>query len=298
MPEASLVNLGELAKPATTLIEKISDAVGTLFEPVQIKRIAKAEAAATIIRTENEIQVQQRQQRAITRFVKEEEKKQINMENITQKALPNLEDDSKPEDVDDDWIANFFDKCRIISNDEMQGLWSRVLSGEANRPGAFSKRTVNLLSSIDKEDATIFSNLCNFGLTLNGLTPLIYDENNSIYNQHGVDFSSLSHLESIGLIKFNQLSGFDLSGLPKNIVLQYCKQNIELEFPNDTNNKLHLGKVMLTKIGYELAQINIISPDYKFLNYIYEYWKAKGLIKKEFTWESTVSDTNHGTEPI
>ena len=39
----SIVNLGDLSKPATVLIEKISDAIGGIFKPYQIKRIAKAE---------------------------------------------------------------------------------------------------------------------------------------------------------------------------------------------------------------------------------------------------------------
>ncbi len=40
----SLVNIGELSKPATVLVEKISDAVGGIAKPWQIRRIAKAEA--------------------------------------------------------------------------------------------------------------------------------------------------------------------------------------------------------------------------------------------------------------
>ena len=46
MPEKtsnSLVNLGDLSKPADTLIKKVSKAVGGIFAPYQIKRIAKAE---------------------------------------------------------------------------------------------------------------------------------------------------------------------------------------------------------------------------------------------------------------
>lgn len=46
----SLVNLGDLSKPATVLIEKISDAIGALYKPRQIKRIAQAEAEAEKIK--------------------------------------------------------------------------------------------------------------------------------------------------------------------------------------------------------------------------------------------------------
>lgn len=46
----SLVNLGDLSKPANTLIEKVSSAIGGIFEPWQIKRVAKAEAEAGLIK--------------------------------------------------------------------------------------------------------------------------------------------------------------------------------------------------------------------------------------------------------
>jgi hypothetical protein len=46
----SIINLGDLAKPATVLVEKISDAIGGIFKPYQIRRIAQAEGEAEKIR--------------------------------------------------------------------------------------------------------------------------------------------------------------------------------------------------------------------------------------------------------
>ncbi|HKB90762.1 MAG TPA: DUF2806 domain-containing protein [Opitutaceae bacterium] len=122
----SLINIGELSKPATVLVEKISDAVGGIFKPYQIVRVAKAEAQADRVRVESQIEISDIQRRAFRRFLDEEGKKQKNIEDITGKALPQLEENSKPDEVENDWITNFFDKCRLISDDEMQGLWSRV----------------------------------------------------------------------------------------------------------------------------------------------------------------------------
>src|SRR5438132_11151718 len=96
----------------------------------------------------------------------------------------------------------------------MQGLWSRVLAGEANSPGTYSKRTVNFLSDLDKNDAELFTKLCGFAWLIGNLVPLIYDEQQEIYNKFGVNFNTLSHLESIGLIQF-QLLGFKRLKLPK-----------------------------------------------------------------------------------
>lgn len=156
----SLVNLGNLSKPANTLRKKIADATGGIFKPWQIKRVAKAEA--NLIRAQGEIEVSEVMRRAMQRFLDEETEKQKNIETITVKALPDFKENSAPENMDDDWITNFFDKCRIVSNEGMQYLWAKVLAGEANEPGKYSRRTVNFLSEIDKQDADCFMKLCSF----------------------------------------------------------------------------------------------------------------------------------------
>jgi hypothetical protein len=124
MKDQSLVkiDLGDLSKPATVLIKKISDAIGGIFKPGQIIRVAKAEAEADEIRAKSQIQVTDLHRRALHRFLEEEANKQSNIEAITQKALPQLKKNSSPQDVGNDWITNFFDKCRIVSDDDMQKL--------------------------------------------------------------------------------------------------------------------------------------------------------------------------------
>src|SRR5207253_9454474 len=82
--ESSLINLGELSKPATVLIEKISDAVGGIFKPYQIIRVAKAEAQADRVRAENQIEISDLHRRAFHRFLNEEAIKQNNIEQITE----------------------------------------------------------------------------------------------------------------------------------------------------------------------------------------------------------------------
>jgi hypothetical protein len=66
---------------------------------------------------------------------------------------------------------------------EKCNLWSRVLAGEANKPGSYSKRTVNFLSDLDKIDAELFSQLCGFVWMFSTLTPLVFDVQVDIYNK-------------------------------------------------------------------------------------------------------------------
>ena len=269
----SLINLGKLAKPADTLIKKISSAAGILYEPRQIKRIAKAEAKAALIEAQSDIEITDLHRRAAHRWIEEEAQQQKIMEDITAKALPQLNESAKPDSVDNDWIVNFFDKCRIVSDKEMQELWSRILASEANAPGTYSKRTVNFLSNLEKGEADLFTRLCGFGWVIGNFVPLVFDEKANIYNKNGINFNTLSHLDSIGLIQFDGVSSFYRENLPKSFSLFYYGRSLTMEMPQDASNKLDFGKVMLTRIGNELVSICGSKPVDGFWEYLNDQWK-------------------------
>ena len=273
----SLINLGDISKPATVLIEKISEAIGGYFRPYQIRRVAKADAEAQIIEAQAQIEVTDLQRRALIRFIGEEARKQDNMENITQKALPHLNDSSKPEDIEDDWIANFFDKCRIVSDEEMQSLWAKVLAGEANSPGAYSKRTVNMLGSLDKTDAHLFTSLCGFGWFIGDVVPLVFDEQQAIYNDQGINFKTLTHLDSIGLVNYGVVTSFGRLKLPKRVTVLYYGTAFVLEFQQEIDNRLDIGKVLLTAAGQQLAAICGSKTVEGFQDYVFQRWINEGI---------------------
>jgi len=203
------------------------------------------------------------------------------MEQIAKLSFDQIKDDATPDKIETDWITNFFDKCRIVSDADMQSLWSKVLSGEANAPGAYSQRTVNFLSDLDKSEAKLFSNLCDFGWVIGNVVPLIYDTQHEIYNKNNINFNSLGHLESIGLIQFHNLTGFQRLGLPKTLSVSYYGQQVECDMPKETDNSMNIGKVMLTRIGEELAPICGSKPVDGFMDYILDQWKSKNYLKKE-----------------
>ena len=283
-PSNPLVNLGDLAKPFDTLIHKISDATGVLYEPRKIRRkaeaesdaaiiSAKAKAAADIIKAESEIEITGLQRRAAQRLIQEEAKRQKNMEDIIDKAEPHLNAEAKPDSMEDDWLTNFFDKSRIVSDSDMQNLWARVLAGEANAPGTYSKRTVNLLADFDKSDAELFTKLCGFVWIIGGVVPLVFDEQAEIYNQQGINFGSLKHLEDIGLVQFSDIAEFGQRGLPKRFDAYYYGRWLRLEMHRETDNNLIIGKILFTKIGQELAPISGSKPVDGFYDYVMDRWK-------------------------
>src|SRR5437868_3657083 len=118
----TIANIGDLAKPIDTLISKIADATGAVFQPWQTKRVAKAEAEAETIKALEQLNRDGIVRRTAERLFAEEIKKQENAESIIGKALPSIADDSKPQDIENDWLLNFFEHAKLVSDDEMQEL--------------------------------------------------------------------------------------------------------------------------------------------------------------------------------
>ncbi len=206
------------------------------------------------------------------RFIIEESKKQNNIEEITAKALPLVDDSAHPENMETDWISNFYDKCRLISDDEMQNLWSKVLAGEAKTPGSFSKRTVNILSSLDKSDALLFQSLCDYGWNFNKVTPIIFDNSNEIITKNNITFASITHLDSIGLLRFAGITNYFNIYKSNLAFISYFGQYVTIEFIPDKEKKINIGQILLTKTGEELAHICGSSPVQGFFDYVIDKW--------------------------
>jgi hypothetical protein len=161
-PSAPLINIGDLAQPVTTLIEKVSDCVGILYEPSRIVKKAHAEAEADRIKALSRLEIGDLERRTLNRMLAEGTREQERMESILSKALPDIRSDAKPEALNEDWVTAFFSHARHVSDEEMQNLWARVLSDETNNPQSYTKRTLALLSDLEKGEAELFTKLCSF----------------------------------------------------------------------------------------------------------------------------------------
>jgi hypothetical protein len=271
-----LAIFGDLSKPVNTLIERVSDAVGGIAKPGQIIRVAKAEVKAEIIRAEGRVQITELERRALERMVREEGKKQENIESITAKAIPHVKTDAKPEDISADWLAHFFDRNRLTSDNDMQELWARVLAGEANVPGSFAKRTVDLVAALDKADAKLFTTIstCCWMMTRPTLCMLPVEAHAT--QKLGITFNQLKHLDAIGLVHFEPLSGYIRTKLPQETTFAYYGKHVQLVFPKDEFN-LVIGSCLYTQAGEQLVSICGSTPSQSYLEAQMEKWMNEGV---------------------
>lgn len=294
----SFIDLGNLTEPVKVFVERVSDLIGGTLRPYQIRRIAEAEADAKMTTAVGDLNVEALRRRALQRWVTEEETKQANMEAIRAAAIPQIEAGARPDKIEQDWLVNFFDKCRLTSDADMRELWAKILAGEANAPGRFSKRAISMLGTMDRTDAEQFQTVCRFawsfeeeaGIRLH----LVLFEQHRLPNlkEAASAWAAAPSLEEMGLVRVFDHDSFSVAA-PDEITVRvspgkrcgYFNQSFEFQFPRDESIELPVGYVSLTRIGAELAEVCSAAPIPEFAERVRERWSSGFITLKPIVGE-------------
>lgn len=257
-------------------LKKICSATGLLYEPIHQKRLTNAEAYRIRTLAQAEMDGRDIRQRAELRGEAERLRHQQNMEAITALALPHLkEEEAKPEKVEDDWINDFFGMCRNVSDEGMRAVWARVLAGEFNNPGGYSRRTLRILQDFDKEDAEILAKFKGLSIFMYGRYVPIVENKHDYLRRFGVIWLDLSHLEDIGVGRLDA-TGVSWEAKVPIMEFRYFDKKIALDFNQPPSNYVPLGNVFWSKTGQELLSICEAEPNDDFLKYLMQTWKGLG----------------------
>lgn len=137
---------GDVAKK---LIEKLSDAAGWVATHDTPKRIA----VKTYIEEIQNSNYSPVEKAALISNAKKIIKEYSNQNDVLKLALESMDSNADPYNVDDDWLATYMDKVKMISDLDFQLMWSKILVGEIESPGSFSIRTLENLKRMSKRDA-------------------------------------------------------------------------------------------------------------------------------------------------
>lgn len=131
--------------------------------------------------------------------------------------IPDKEVSDEP--VDLDWFARWREAAQDVSNEEMQQLWARLLSGEVKKPGSYSLQSVSLLRNLSSKQAGWIAALAPFAVG-----SWIFKNCDEFLNEAGLNFEVLLELESLGI-----LTGLDaVGGINREINFQLHSDNEDI----------------------------------------------------------------------
>ncbi|WP_081449463.1 DUF2806 domain-containing protein [Rhodomicrobium vannielii] len=151
-----------IAKPLEKLVEVVAAGVGVLYEPSRTRNNAKAEAEAAIVTAQANAKADNIAYRAKCRIEAKEIRRQENIEAVISRASKFLPTEVSQEPVSKDWAADFFEEYQDINDEELRGIWARILAGEVTQPGSFSRRTLRVLKDSSMQEASKFQSICSY----------------------------------------------------------------------------------------------------------------------------------------
>jgi hypothetical protein len=272
------VPAGGYGPALTKLADTVRHVVDLVAGPDRIRAKAQAEADAEVIRAGGRAQVQDLEARAIERIRRREVRRQQNIEAITveaAKALP-PPDQVSSKLVSEDWTTRFFEECKDISDKEMQSLWARILAREVARPRSFSPKTLSVVRDLTKVEAQLFTQLCSFGWCIADSPTLVLSEIKSPF-----DFDTLAHLDAMGLVDFDGISGYIHE--PPAVEVQASYFGLLTLLRAERRKYLGIGKVLFTLAGKQLFPICGAEPDEEHRLATIEWWKQDGWTMGDFS---------------
>ncbi len=287
MDNFTLINTEPIASVANNLINKLA----TAAEWYVTHETPETIALSTLIKNVQNSNLAMLDKAIVISNAKKLIKEYSNQTDIIKNAIPLLNGAAKPENIDDDWIAAFMDKVRLISDKEFQIIWAKILAEECNKPSSISKQLLMTLSQMDKEDAETFAAVCNFSIKIHTDNEIEYHpiidltKIDSYYTKFKITHDNLRNLVALGLIDFEESSEVGYSFTMKKPILSISYGDRELDLPTSCLT-IGGGAVILKKTGKELFKAITITKQEDFWDdvakpYFERYWKNE-ILKQSF----------------
>ena len=274
----SLISFDGFADVANNLIDKVSGAVGW----VATHDTPKREAVNTYIKEIQESDHDPLTKAALISNAKRAIKDYKNQRNVLQNATQFMLPTAKPQEVSEDWLAQFMDKARLVSDSEVQMIWGRILAEECNCPNSVPKGLLHVLEQMDRKNATDFSALCSVSVMLVdnrgvSFSPVFLGgEHKGFYENLGLEYDTLVDLAAIGLIE--QDCSFDTGSyvvdqLIQPALVKYHDQ--EYALPADIA-EIPVGCVIFTRLGQALCKaLSPVKHETFFTDICIPFWEKR-----------------------
>lgn len=289
----NIENIAGISKPLEKLIDVLHKFGETFYLPFKIRKMADAKgyeierlADAEVYRVESLNKVNRTQletlqdieetgeylidkkskslksnetsfsNRVKNRFINEQFKKQKNIDDIVYESalILNKTEKVSEEEVDLDWLNDFFRYAQDISNESMKKIWAKILSGEIEKPNTYSKRVLNIISNLSQKEAEKIIKTSQFFI---GESRFKFILELDTQFSHKIEFlhEDLLFLFELGIVSTNK-SGFELetSYDQENGDIYYIGNQVLYKIPTE-NNKIVIKAYPLTSVGIQLTSL-------------------------------------------
>lgn len=260
-----------VVEPANKLIEVVSGAIGTAYEPRHIKKMADARAyeLRTIgeeLRNNSDLPIvydgtgnysidlsdyEALKKRTGKRLAYQEISRQENIETIVDKAYEEVSgiESCKEGDISREWMHRFIDAAGDISTEEMQKIWSKVLAGEVLDPTSFSLRTLECLRNLDVRDARLFDALCTVVIANRFVI-----NDTEFLEKRGITYDAILKMDESGLINSSGMISFHKTiGKTTELVIDF--DEYILMGQSEEEIRFNMQEFPLTTAGRELSVV-------------------------------------------
>ena len=277
-------DLAGIGEPIKKLIEVVSAGLGRMYEAHSITKKADAKAIEldviskaftknnynlgtatyidgklTVNADGNSSKPSSITDRTISRIIAQEEKREINTENIINNAASELNstDFVSPEKVDEDWISRFFEISSDITSNEMQLIWGKILAGEITKPNSFSLRTLEFIRNLSTKEANLIAIIANATFSNSIKTEhYIINDREFLKNEFNINYGDIILLEEIGFIREGLTYTINVNTTPIPMQDYFSNGNLCTVFTREPNNPKNILDIyLITKMGNELLSI-------------------------------------------
>jgi hypothetical protein len=255
---------GHLAKPVEVAIRKIATGAAKAYEPVHLRRMARARADATFI---EQISEQDRNELKAAYERREDYRKvrkEHNLGLIADRASEKLNDVSPGEQSapDDEWLDEFENNAEDASSEPLQEMWSRILSGEIQRKGTIPRRMLRHLRDIDQRTAELFQKVYNCSVLGNARLLFRFD---GWERYVGITHFDLVELGDIGLVHVPTLKQAEI--MENGGLLFFDRQIV---FGPKRDGAKPIEYLLFSRVGEVLARVCDAAPNVAYFNKLTE----------------------------
>lgn len=170
-------------------------------------------------------------------------------------------------EYDFDWFIRFYEAVGNVSDNDMQMLWAKILSGEITCPSSYSLKTIDILKNMSRRDAEQFMSFCSHAF-LNGDSLFIPNEEEYI-EYSGLNYIDIMHMNELGLLHKDATIHLDIElGKEEKVIIINRELALILSSSDEKKRKKRLNMYPFTVAGNEIASlISIGSLDKDFIKY-------------------------------